>query len=68
MSEPSEYSSAVQPAVPIFQVAFKNGMWWSIPADMSQQIYEKYRNNEDVGYTWDWGNPRYRRKEVVLQC
>ena len=59
MSEPSEYSSAVQPAVPIFQVAFKNDMWWSIPADMSQQIYEKYMNNEDAGYVWDWGNSRY---------
>ena len=59
MSEPSEYSSAVQPTVPIFEVAFKCGMWWSIPADLSQQMYEQYRNNEDVGYTWDWGNSRY---------
>ena len=59
MSKPSEYSSAVRPAVPIFEVAFKKGMWWSIPADMSQQMYENYRNNEDVGYTWDWGNSRY---------
>ena len=59
MSEPSEYSSAVQPTVPIFEVVFHKGMWWSIPAELSQQIYEKYRNNEDVGYTWDWGNSRY---------
>ena len=59
MSEPSEYSSAVQPAVPIFEVAFKNGMWWSIPADMSREMYVKYQNNEDVAYTWDWGNSRY---------
>ena len=59
MSEPGEYSSAVQPAVPIFEVAFKNGMWWSIPADMLKQMYENYRNNEDVGYTWDWGNSSY---------
>ena len=59
MSEPSEYSSAVQPTVPIFEVAFKNGMWWSIPADMSQQMHEKYKNSEDVVYTWDWGNSRY---------
>ena len=58
MSEPSEYGSAVQPLVPIFEVAFKNGMWWSIPAEMSQQIYEKYRNNEDAGHTWDWGSSR----------
>ena len=50
--------SAVQPTVPIFEVAFKKGMWWSIPADISQQMYEKYAKNEDVGYTWDWGNTR----------
>ena len=59
MAKPSEYSSAVKPAVPIFEVAFKNGMWWSIPADISQQMYEKYENNEDVGYTWDWGDSPY---------
>ena len=45
--------------VPIFEVAFRNGMWWSIPADMSQQMYENYRNKKDVGYTWDWGKSRY---------
>ena len=59
MSEPSEYSSAVQPTVPIFEVAFKNGMWWSIPAEKSREMYEKYINNQDVGYTWDWENLRY---------
>ena len=58
MSEPGENSSAVQPAVPIFEVAFQKGMWWSIPAEMSQAIYEKYMNNEDAGYTWDWGSSR----------
>ena len=58
MSVPSEYSSAVQPTVPIFEVAFKKGMWWSIPKEMSQQMYEKYKNNEDVCYTWDWGDSR----------
>ena len=44
--------------VPIFEVTFKKGMWLSIPKDMSQQMYEKYKNNEDVGYTWDWGDSR----------
>jgi len=33
-------------------------MWWSIPAEMSQQIYDKYTNQEDAGYTWDWGDAR----------
>ena len=51
-------SSAVQPTVPILEVAFKNGMWWSMSAAMSQLIYEKYINNENVGYTWDWGSSR----------
>ena len=25
---------------------------------MSQALYEKYTNNEDAGYTWDWGDTR----------
>ena len=52
MSEPSENSSA---KVPIFEVAFKSDMWWTIPATTSKQIYEQYVNNQHAGYTWDWG-------------
>ena len=35
-------------------------MWWSLPAEYSQQIYEIYKDNEDcqVPYTWDWGASR----------
>ena len=44
--------------MPIFEVAYRNGLWWSIPAEMSQEIYFKYTNNEDVVYTWDWGDAR----------
>ena len=47
-----------EPLIPIFEVAFRHGMWWSIPAEMSQQIYHKYTNNEDAVYTWDWGDAR----------
>ena len=47
-----------EPSIPIFEVAFRDGMWWSIPVEMSQQIYHKYTNNEDVVYTWDWGDAR----------
>ena len=36
------------PMVPIFEVARRNGMWWSIPFEMSQALYEKYTNNEDA--------------------
>ena len=61
MSQPD---GAEQSAVPIFEVAFKKGMWWSIPADMSQRMYENYKSNEDVGYTWDWGNSRYGSFEI----
>jgi len=44
--------------IPIFEVAFRNGMWWSIPVSISTALYEKYTNNEDAGYTWDWGDTR----------
>ena len=43
-----------QPNVPIVEVAFSYGQWWSIPQEMSAQLYEKYANGEDAGYTWDW--------------
>lgn len=46
------------PTIPIFEVAFRNGMWWSIPVEMSQQLYQKYMNNDDAVYTWDWGSTR----------
>ena len=41
--------------VPIVEVAFGYGKWWSIPQDMSAQLYDKYANGQDAGYTWDWG-------------
>ena len=56
---PAPPDRAAQPGmVPIIEVAFKKDMWWSIPAEMSQALYERYENNEDVGYTWDWGETR----------
>ena len=53
-------SAAEQPVdkVPIIEVAFKNGMWWSIPQEMSQALYEKHLQGENAGYTWDWGEHR----------
>ena len=45
--------------VTIIEVAFRNGMWWAIPQDMSQKLYDKYQAREvDIGYTWDWGESR----------
>ena len=55
----SDSDSAAQPGkVPIIEVAFKNGMWWSIPWEMSQALYEKHLQGENAGYTWDWGEHR----------
>ena len=49
-------NSAVQPFpppppleyIPVFEVAFHDGMWWSIPKDLSQALYEKYIIGEDA--------------------
>ena len=56
----SDFENAAQPGkVPIIEVAFNNDMWWSIPQVMSQGLYEKYSHGEqDIGYTWDWGERR----------
>ena len=44
---------------PIIEIAFRNGMWWSLPQDMSQRLYDKYVASEsDIGYAWDWGPSR----------
>ena len=38
--------------VPIFEVAFDKSMWWSMPEDLSMQLYEKFKANENATYTW----------------
>ena len=46
--------------VPIIEIAFRNEMWWSLPASMSKELYEKYiAREQDIGYVWDWGALRY---------
>ena len=45
--------------VPIIEVAFEHGMWWALPQDVSQALYDKHRAGEvDIGYTYDWGTQR----------
>ena len=45
--------------IPVIEIAFRNDMWWSLPVNMSQQLYDRFQPNEtDIGYTWDWGNTR----------
>ena len=41
--------------IPIVEVAFNSDKWWSMPEEMSGQLYEKYINGQDGGYAWDWG-------------
>ena len=36
------------------EVAFGNDKLWSIPQEMSAQLYDKYVNGQDAVYTWDW--------------
>ena len=59
-AQESEYTSCSmsERRIPIFEVAFRGGTWWSIPSEMSQQIYDKYTNKENAVYTWDWGDAR----------
>ena len=57
-------SSDVEPPpgmVPIVEVAFGDGKWWSIPPDTSAKLCEHFRNNEDARYTWDWGDGKETR-------
>ena len=64
----SKSDSAEQPAfklpsrtsaeqVPIIEVAFKNGLWWSIPEAASRDLYEELEQGLDAGYIWDWREP-----------
>ena len=45
--------------VPIIQIAFRNDMWWSMPQELSHQIYQCYAEGWcEAGYVWDWGAQR----------
>ena len=56
----SQTTSAAQPAfIPIFEVAYKNNMWWSLSEWTSRCLYEQYINEQNAGYIWDWENARW---------
>ena len=44
-----------QPLVPIGEVAYRHGQWWTIAPEIAQMIFEKMRNGENALYTYDWG-------------
>jgi hypothetical protein len=44
--------------IPIIEISFRHGMWWSLPKEMSAAIYEKFQAGQNAGYTWDWGETR----------
>ena len=41
--------------VPIIEVAYTHDKWWSLPSNISAELYTRKVNNQDAGYTWDWG-------------
>ena len=44
---------------PIIEVAFGEGMYWSMPSDLTAQVYHQMCQpvvaQWDLGYTWEWG-------------
>ena len=41
--------------IPIIEVAFKGGNWWTLPKELSAELYVIYKEGKDAEYTWDWG-------------
>ena len=39
------------PRIPIIEVAFGKGMWWSIPQEMSAELYARCEDGQDAVYT-----------------
>ena len=57
-SSTEHYEEGKPPRIPIIEVAFGNGKWWSIPQQMSAELYAKFEAGQDAVYTWDWGDSR----------
>ena len=57
-AQPGNDTAAQPGKIPVIEVAFKGGMWWSIPPWLSMPLYEKYVEGQDAVYTWDWAESR----------
>ena len=45
--------------VTVVEVAFKHGMWWSMPQWLSEPILQCMKNgDEGCSYVWDWNDER----------
>ena len=44
--------------IPNIEVAFSNDMWWSIPQEISAELFAKFQDGQNAGYKWDWGDSR----------
>ena len=43
----------------LIQVAFNNGMWWTMPQELSTGILAEWRDGaQQVSFVWDWQTSR----------
>ena len=43
------------PLRPIIEVAFPNGMWWTLPEDLCQELLACKEAGQNASYVWYWG-------------
>ena len=58
VEDESSYLAYFRDKHPILEVAFRQDMWWSLPREMSQSIFDLFVAGENAVYTWDWGGTR----------
>ena len=47
----TEFGSKV---VAVVQVAYRGGLWWSLPVDLSAEIIKNHANNQNTTFCWQW--------------
>ena len=50
--------------VPIIEVAYHDGKWWSLPRGLSQFCYECHERNMDAEFVWHWGEHRTETNQI----